>query len=201
MANKKEDRKDEIALKALELFLTQGYNNVSISDLQNALNMGRGTMYYYFKDKEELFFYVMTEYFITPKRRCMHQPDNILVDEMINEMLKYLQWLENVANRFDNKNVNTSGVVTLYYTAYLQFPHLYKLAYRIYETELELWKRALRNSIHAGQVRPDIDVDTIASLFTHIKDGYDSGRAGVQMDFSMFPRNYFCLLDLIKMKK
>ena len=195
------DKKDKIAIKALELFLTQGYQNVSISDLQYALDMGRGTMYYYFKNKEDLFFYVMTQYFITPKRKCMKQPDNILVSQMIEEMLKYLHSLEEVASYFENKNVNTSGVVTLYYTAYLQFPHLYKLAYRIYEKELEIWKRALRNSIHAGEVRPDIDVDTIASLFTHIKDGYDSGRAGVEMDFTMFPRIYFCLFDLIKLKK
>ena len=174
----KDEKKEKIAIKALELFLTQGYQNVSISDLQNALNMGRGTMYYYFKDKEDLFFYVMTQYFITPKRHCMRQPDNILTSQMITEMLKYL-----------------------YYTAYLQFPHLYKLAYRIYEKELEIWKRALRNSIRAGEIRPDIDVETVASLFTHIKDGYDSGRAGVQMDFTMFPRNYYYLFDLIKLQK
>lgn len=197
----KEEKKEKIAIKALELFLTQGYQNVSISDLQNALNMGRGTMYYYFKDKEDLFFYVMTQYFITPKRHCMRQPDNILTSQMITEMLKYLHGLEEVAANFDNKNVNTSGVVTLYYTAYLQFPHLYKLAYRIYEKELEIWKRALRNSIRAGEIRPDIDVETVASLFTHIKDGYDSGRAGVQMDFTMFPRNYYYLFDLIKLQK
>jgi len=196
-----EEKKEQIALKALELFLLNGYNNVSISDLQNALDIGRGAMYYYFKDKEDLFFYVMTQFFITPKRRCMQQPDTILVSEMIDVMLRYLRSLEAVAENFDNKNVNTSGVVTLYYTAYLQFPHLYKLAYRIYEKELEIWKRALRNSIYAGEVRSDIDVETIASLFTHIKDGYDSGRAGVEMDFSMFPRNYFCLFDLIKVKK
>jgi AcrR family transcriptional regulator len=197
----KDEKKEKIAIKALELFLTQGYQNVSISDLQNALNMGRGTMYYYFKDKEDLFFYVMTQYFITPKRHCMRQPDNILTSQMITEMLKYLHGLEEVAANFDNKNVNTSGVVTLYYTAYLQFPHLYKLAYRIYEKELEIWKRALRNSIRAGEIRPDIDVETVASLFTHIKDGYDSGRAGVQMDFTMFPRNYYYLFDLIKLQK
>ncbi len=197
----KDEKKEKIAIKALELFLTQGYQNVSITDLQNALNMGRGTMYYYFKDKEDLFFYVMTQYFITPKRHCMRQPDNILTSQMITEMLKYLHGLEEVAANFDNKNVNTSGVVTLYYTAYLQFPHLYKLAYRIYEKELEIWKRALRNSIRAGEIRPDIDVETVASLFTHIKDGYDSGRAGVQMDFTMFPRNYYYLFDLIKLQK
>ena len=50
-----EDRREKILLKAIELYMIEGYANVSITDLQEALNMGRGTMYYYFKDKDELF--------------------------------------------------------------------------------------------------------------------------------------------------
>ena len=50
-----EDRRDKILLKALELYMVEGYANVSITDLQSALDMGRGTLYYYFKDKDELF--------------------------------------------------------------------------------------------------------------------------------------------------
>ena len=50
-----EDRREKILLKALELYMIEGYANVSITDLQSALNMGRGTLYYYFKDKDELF--------------------------------------------------------------------------------------------------------------------------------------------------
>ena len=46
-----EDRKEKILLKALELYMVEGYANVSITDLQAALNMGRGTLYYYFKDE------------------------------------------------------------------------------------------------------------------------------------------------------
>ena len=45
-----EDRKEKILLKAIELYMVEGYANVSITDLQAALNMGRGTLYYYFKD-------------------------------------------------------------------------------------------------------------------------------------------------------
>ena len=50
-----EDRRDKILLKAIELYMIDGYANVSITDLQAALNMGRGTLYYYFKDKMNCF--------------------------------------------------------------------------------------------------------------------------------------------------
>ena len=46
-----EDRREKILLKALELYMVEGYSNVSITDLQGALNMGRGTLYYYFNNK------------------------------------------------------------------------------------------------------------------------------------------------------
>jgi TetR/AcrR family transcriptional regulator len=41
--------------KALELFSTYHYENTKISDITQALNMGNGTFYRYFKSKEELF--------------------------------------------------------------------------------------------------------------------------------------------------
>jgi len=50
---------DEIRLaiidKALELFSIHHYENTKISDITQALNMGNGTFYRYFKSKEELF--------------------------------------------------------------------------------------------------------------------------------------------------
>ena len=36
------DRRQYIIHKAMELYALEGYQNVSITDLQNALDMGRG---------------------------------------------------------------------------------------------------------------------------------------------------------------
>jgi len=49
----------EIIDKALELFSRHHYENTKISDITNALNMGNGTFYRYFKSKEELFLYCL----------------------------------------------------------------------------------------------------------------------------------------------
>ena len=49
------DRKEYIIRKAMELYALKGYQNVSITDLQFALDMGRGTLYYYFRNQDELF--------------------------------------------------------------------------------------------------------------------------------------------------
>lgn len=53
------DSSEEIRLtiidKALELFSINNYENTRISDITQALNIGSGTFYRYFKSKEELF--------------------------------------------------------------------------------------------------------------------------------------------------
>jgi len=47
--------REKILDAAIELFSKKGYENTKISDITDALHMGKGTFYIYFKNKEELF--------------------------------------------------------------------------------------------------------------------------------------------------
>lgn len=179
--------------------MIEGYANVSITDLQAALNMGRGTMYYYFRDKDELFEEVVNTYLIVPKQQALSRvPHTVVIPEMIEAMLVYLNRLREFLDMVENKNINTSNVVMVMYTAYTRFPELYRRARRLYEQELNLWIDAIKNSMRAGDVRGNVHIDTTAHMFLHIKDGWDPGRAGVQMDFSIFPEQYNYLYELIR---
>lgn len=194
-----ENRREQILLKALELYMIEGYANVSITDLQAVLNMGRGTMYYYFRDKDELFEEVVNTYLIVPKQQALSRvPHTVVIPEMIEAMLVYLNRLREFLDMVENKNINTSNVVMVMYTAYTRFPELYRRARRLYEQELNLWIDAIKNSMRAGDVRGNVHIDTTAHMFLHIKDGWDPGRAGVQMDFSIFPEQYNYLYELIR---
>lgn len=196
-----EDRREQILLKALELYMVEGYANVSITDLQAALNMGRGTLYYYFKDKDELFQEVVSTYLIQPKQRALDRvKDTATIAEMIEAMLYYLNQLQEFYGQVENKNINTSNVVTMMYTAYSRFPELYRKARKMYEKELSLWTQSIKNSMHAGEVRGNVQIDTVAHMFLHIKDGWDPGRSGVPMNFDIFPQQYNYLYELIKKK-
>ncbi len=194
-----EDRKEKILLKALELYMVEGYANVSITDLQAALNMGRGTLYYYFKDKDELFQEVVDQYLIRPKHRALERvKDTATLPEMIDAMLYYTNQLKEFYDQVENKNINTSNVVTVMYTAYSRFPDLYRKARRLYERELNLWIQAIKNSMRAGEIRGNVHIETVAHMFLHIKDGWDPGRSGAPMNFDIFPEQYNYLYELIK---
>lgn len=194
-----EDRREKILLKALELYMVEGYANVSITDLQAALNMGRGTLYYYFKDKDELFQEVVDQYLIRPKHRALERvKDTATLPEMIDAMLYYTNLLKEFYDQVENKNINTSNVVTVMYTAYSRFPDLYRKARRLYERELNLWIQAIKNSMRAGEIRGNVHIETVAHMFLHIKDGWDPGRSGAPMNFDIFPEQYNYLFKLIK---
>ena len=194
-----EDRRDKILLKALELYMIEGYANVSITDLQAALDMGRGTLYYYFKDKDELFQEVVDMFLIKPKQRALERVrEGGAIPDMIDAMLYYLNQLREFYDQVENKNINTSNVVTVMYTAYSRFPELYKKARRLYEHELSLWVQAIKNSMHNGDIRGNVPIETTAHMFLHIKDGWDPGRSGVPMNFNIFPEQYNYLYELIK---
>ena len=194
-----EDRRDKILLKALELYMVEGYANVSITDLQAALDMGRGTLYYYFKDKDELFQEVVDMFLIKPKQCALERVrESATIPDMIDAMLYYMNQLQEFYNQVENKNINTSNVVTVMYTAYSRFPELYKKARRLYEHELSLWIQAIKNSMHNGDIRGNVPIETTAHMFLHIKDGWDPGRSGVPMNFGIFPEQYNYLYDLIR---
>ena len=194
-----EDSREKILLKALELYMVEGYANVSITDLQAALNMGRGTLYYYFKDKDELFQEVVDQYLIRPKHRALERvKDTATLPEMIDAMLYYTNLLKEFYDQVENKNINTSNVVTVMYTAYSRFPDFYRKARRLYERELNLWIQAIKNSMRAGEIRGNVHIETVAHMFLHIKDGWDPGRSGAPMNFDIFPEQYNYLFELIK---
>ena len=175
----------------MELYAHKGYHNVSITDLQFALDIGRGTLYYYFKDQDELLLTCMEKYFIEPKQRALNSvSDDVSVERMIDVMMTYLHSLEEALQTFDNKSINTSNVNNLMFTAYTQFPSLHRKAQRLALKELELWRKALYNDQRAGLIRQDIDRDHVALMFTQVKSSYDSGLGQVQMDFSILQKTY-----------
>ncbi|MEJ8553375.1 TetR/AcrR family transcriptional regulator [Tepidibacter sp. Z1-5] len=60
-----EDAKQKIATAANELFRTQGYNKTTIKQIVEATGMQVGSIYHFFKNKEEIFSYTAISTFET----------------------------------------------------------------------------------------------------------------------------------------
>lgn len=193
------NRREFIIRKAMELYALKGYQNVSISDLQYSLDIGRGTLYYYFCDQDELFLTCMEKYFLEPKQQALNKvPEDSGIEAMIAAMLDYLQSLEEALMTFDNKSINTSNVNNLMFTAYSQFPTLYRKAQRLALKEVELWRKAIYHDQRAGLVRRDIDREQVALMFSQVKNSLDPALGKSQMDFTFLQKTYTEMHKMLK---
>ena len=57
-----QERRKEILDAAMEMFMKNGYENTSVSDIVQKLNVAQGLFYYYFKSKEEVFRAALEQY-------------------------------------------------------------------------------------------------------------------------------------------
>ncbi|MBI4814519.1 MAG: TetR/AcrR family transcriptional regulator [Methanobacterium sp.] len=55
----KEQRRNDIFKAAEKLFLSRGYDDVSMNDIASAVELSKATLYLYFDNKEELFFAIV----------------------------------------------------------------------------------------------------------------------------------------------
>lgn len=194
-----QDRREYIIRKSLEVYALKGFSNISITDLQNALDIGRGTLYYYFSDQNEILKTCIERYFLEPKQRALGKvPEDAGIERVIEAMMEYLHSLEEVLMTFEDRSINTSNVNNLMFNAYSLFPALHRKAQRLALKELELWRKAIYHDQRAELIRRDIDREQIALMFTHVKDSYDSGLAQTQMDFSLLRKTYSELHHLLK---
>lgn len=57
-----EERRQELIDTAARLFSEKGYEQTAVRDVVNSLGVAQGLFYYYFKNKEEIFFAVVKQY-------------------------------------------------------------------------------------------------------------------------------------------
>jgi len=54
IVKKPDERREEILQAGCRLFLAKGYENTTMRDVMRELDIAKGTIYHYFKSKEEL---------------------------------------------------------------------------------------------------------------------------------------------------
>ena len=62
MIKEGKERRKELLNIAGNLFISKGFDNTSITDILNEAGIARGTLYYYFKSKEEIMDAIIEEY-------------------------------------------------------------------------------------------------------------------------------------------
>ncbi|MDH6309590.1 AcrR family transcriptional regulator [Dysgonomonas sp. PFB1-18] len=189
--------REYILRRAFDVFMNKGYDSASISVLQEELNMSRGAMYRYFKNKEELFFAVVDEYFFNLFEKILKSiKDDLTAKELIELIHRRQKLFLNAFTRAGVTHTFFLNYTALMIQAAKYYPNFIDRFGVINRTFLDHWKTALENSIENKEVREDIDIEIMCILFNNTSVKESSDRSS---DDSMFTVNI--LRDMEKRKK
>lgn len=180
--------REYIIRRAFDVFMDKGYDSASITVLQTELNMSRGAMYRYFKNKDELFRSVIDIYFFRFFNRLKNEPvENETIKNYIDSIHRRQKLLLSMFTRAGVTHTVFMNYTALMIQAVKHYPDFLIRFKEIQKSLLDNWKKALQNSINAGEIRDDLDIDIMASLFNNISlkessaDEYEDSKFAINV--------------------
>lgn len=177
--NLPEEKREVITKIALDEFTIHNYNSASISRIVKAANIAKGSFYQYFKDKKDLYLYLLD--LLSKTKSSFFQESNLSKSKL--DFFEYLSWLLETSINFD-----------------LTYPTLSQLSYRAFYGNLPFQDQKIEEAkvefsvfirqmiikgVEEGDIDPTIDldlavfvVDTLSNSFSH----YATKRIGVTPD-------------------
>lgn len=159
-----EKRKEEILDKAMKVFISRGYYNTKLSDISSRCGMGRTTLYQYFKNKDEIFYYAIN--------RTIDQLMNRIQIIVQNENLSFIDKIKKIISELAIEYQNNSMIVVLIEIWFIMKRENDERMKKIYQYMMQIKQRIrdlLNEAIEAKEIKP-LDTDTMSdTLFSIIQ--------------------------------
>ncbi len=162
----KEAQKQRIIRAAIRVFGRYGYHKSTVSQVARQADMGRGTLYWYYKSKEDIFRSIVQQFMLeaTEKISCQLQT-NISFESKIKGFIR--DWLELATREEDIARIMYS-VFSQSHGKFAQ--EMLKSVKKMYLDIIEILKNCFAREILKGQMRP-ADTRRLARLLIGLLDG------------------------------
>ncbi|MFH1415775.1 MAG: TetR/AcrR family transcriptional regulator [Elusimicrobiota bacterium] len=104
----REEKKKEIALIALNLFAEKGFDGTSISDIANEAGIAKGSVYDYFKSKDQLIFHALKVWLVMIEQVAAKRAETVTDPEKLFKMT-LVGWMDEFLN--DKRMVRLSNAI------------------------------------------------------------------------------------------
>lgn len=148
-------KKDQIAQGALRAFAQFGFSETSMDSIAEMAQVAKGTLYYHFSTKEELFLYVIEKgvnMLIYHVDTAMQKDELSLEDRMINVLDEHL--------RFFSENQELCFLLLSFFTGDEQRDQMVGKLLTGYFTTMEAYMTDLQKQ---GYIKADAEIRTAAS--------------------------------------
>ena len=165
----KEKKREDILIAALEVFAEKGFQRATIKDIAERAEIGKGTIYEYFKDKDEIIhnsFYYFQKFFEFDIQKTLLSSKNGItkLSELIKSITKILRsddekyldlifdfWAEGIKGHSKKLMLNEMN--------------------RFYKSYRNLFEDVLNEGIEDGSFRSDLNPTSVASIIIGMLDG------------------------------
>lgn len=118
------ERRQELISAALDEFSEKGYDNASLNNILKEAGISKGTFYYHFKNKEELYFYLIG---ILLREKKRYFSENIKIEDFNSDIFEMYKKMIKVGLIFAREN-----------------PHINKFSESfVKEVNTEIYRKAL----------------------------------------------------------
>ena len=157
----KTKRRDQIVAAAAQVFAQKGYSGAVVADIAIQANIGKGTVYEYFKSKEDLFFAVF-EWFQKKTENAAGVGISALSGGAADR-LKVLN--DSLMGQWDE--IKDAFVLVMEFWAAsssTQMRQRFKSAFKqLYDDYRHIVSALIREGINSGEFRPDVKPEPVAA--------------------------------------
>jgi TetR/AcrR family transcriptional regulator, repressor for uid operon len=157
----KTELKEKIMQSAMQNFAKNGFDRTRMEDIAASAGLAKGTLYLYFKNKEDLFYAI-----------CDHN-----LEELRNQLSRLFNRKENImldAERFYDQYQKGSLGSDIWFEMIAlstRSPKLRKILSENQSKVYQVVKEFLKTQIERGFLREDINIDIIASALMALYNG------------------------------
>ena len=157
---------------AFKLFLQKGFKEVTMNEILENSGLSRGTFYYYFKSKEQVYADVIDMFFVT-----IPTTTQIPLDES-SLYAFYHSYLANASRAYallvDNvkaTHVDIYSFFSLSMDAMKRLPDYREKSKKISEIINEIWKKVIKTAREKGEISSVMTDEQIACFFKFTMEG------------------------------
>lgn len=158
----KTEIRERILQSAIDTFSQYGFDKTRMEDIAEAAKLAKGTLYLYFKSKEDLFYAI-----------C-ERDLNKLKDQLSNMFTTKQDFLSDVGMFYDNYRKMTHDGEKVIIEALAESSRNPKLRKTLYEQKMKIFYTIIKYldlKIEKGFFRKDIDTSAIATGLVALYDG------------------------------
>lgn len=167
------DTKENIIDKSYKLFLEKSFKEVTLSEILKATGIAKGTFYYYFESKEQLFIKIVDSFLLKYSDQInMNEIADLTLAEFVNMYIdvsdKFIKKMKAVIG---SNSLSSINFYRLMFDAIEIYPGFREKLKRYNKEELNLWRTVIENSKDNKEIHADIDSLDLAKQFVFLYDG------------------------------